>query len=195
MTVAKQIKGKMYNMFSQGITPEPVDGLVVHKLKASGRNCVQSTLYKAYRANCIHQILIKIHLYIRWQQIYWEMNVLFQGLCLAGAATLISLRPPPLVAKIIDGTSAITMVSSKFGDVQKGSLLSYQRPAGYPSKYSKMPPLTCPTVHLAWLRSSAPMGKDTGGASHIVEGQIKLHTYHWQVQGQLMVTGLAWCYY
>ncbi len=52
-------------MFCQGITPEPVDELVVRKPKASGRFCVQSTLYKAYRANCIYQILIKIHLHIR----------------------------------------------------------------------------------------------------------------------------------
>ncbi len=43
-----------------------------------------------------------------------------------------------------------------------------------------------------------PVVKYTGQASHkqYVWGQVKLrktHTYHWQVQGQLMVIGLAWC--
>ena len=51
---------------------------------------------------------------------------------IAGAASLISLRPQPLIAKIIDGMSAVSMVSSKFGDVPKGSLLSYQCPAVIP---------------------------------------------------------------
>lgn len=51
---------------------------------------------------------------------------------IAGAASLISLRPQPLIAKIIDGMSAVSMVSSKFGEVPKGSLLSYQCPAVIP---------------------------------------------------------------
>jgi len=51
---------------------------------------------------------------------------------IAGAASLISLRPPLLIAKIIDGMSAVSIVSSKFGEVPKGSLLSYQCPAVLP---------------------------------------------------------------
>lgn len=51
---------------------------------------------------------------------------------LARAASLISLRPQPLIVKIVDGMSAVTMVSSKFGEVPKGSLLSYQCPAVLP---------------------------------------------------------------
>lgn len=38
-------------MFCQGITPEPVDELVVRKPKASGSVGVQSTLYRAYGGN------------------------------------------------------------------------------------------------------------------------------------------------
>lgn len=44
-------------MVCQGISPEPVDELVVRKPKASGRSSVQSTLYKAYGGNL--QMLIK----------------------------------------------------------------------------------------------------------------------------------------
>ncbi len=239
---------------------------------------------------------------------------------IAGAASLISLRPQPLIAKIVDGMSAVTMVSSKFGEVPKGSLLSYQCPAVLPTDVithpnaPEFPPLPVPQYTLpqynfvpgswaelmhmqslevtpqmsgiieegirdqsksplwfsmhrlrltaskfyeaAHVRSEStaktlagriikgapqtkamrrgvelepevlrryaetfsvnvlpcgliihPYGlvevkcpdvKDIGAASHteFVGGQAKLrksHTYHWQVQGQLMVTGLAWC--
>lgn len=49
-----------------------------------------------------------------------------------------------------------------------------------------------------FVEVNCPDMKCIGGASHteLVEGQIKVrktHTYHWQVQGQLMVTSLSWC--
>ncbi len=57
------------------------------------------------------------------------LGPLYDSDVIAGAASLISLRPQPLIAKIFDVMPSITMVSSKFGDVPKGSLLSYQYPA------------------------------------------------------------------
>lgn len=73
---------------------------------------------------------------------------------IAGAASLISLRPQPLIAKIVDGMSAVTMVSSKFGEVPKGSLLSYQCPAVLPTDVithpnaPEFPPLPVPQYTL-----------------------------------------------
>ncbi|KAK9977251.1 hypothetical protein ABG768_019072 [Culter alburnus] len=115
-------------MFCQGITPEPVDELVVRKPKASGRASVQSTLYKAYGCN--------LHILITHT---FNLGPLPDDDVLAGAASLISLRPQPLIAKIVDGMSAVTMVSSKFGEVPKGSLLSYQCPAVLPKDVVKHP--------------------------------------------------------
>lgn len=72
----------------------------------------------------------------------------------AGAVSLISLRPQPLIAKIVDGMSAVTMVSSKFGEVPKGSLLSYQCPALLPTHVlshpnaPEFPPLPVPQCTL-----------------------------------------------
>lgn len=73
---------------------------------------------------------------------------------IAGAASLISLRPQPLIAKIVDGMSSLSMVPSKFGDVPKGSLLSYQCPAVLPKDVlthpnaPKFPPLPVPKYTL-----------------------------------------------
>lgn len=47
------------------------------------------------------------------------------------AASLISLRPQPLMAKIVKAKSVVIMFSFQFGEISKGSL-SYQCPAVLP---------------------------------------------------------------
>lgn len=73
---------------------------------------------------------------------------------IARAASIISIQPQPLIAKIVNGMSAVTMVSSKLGEVPKGSLLSYQCPVVLPTDVlihpnaPESPPLPVPQYTL-----------------------------------------------
>lgn len=70
--------------------------------------------------NFAYQILKKIHEHEH------VLGPLPDSDPIAGMAFVISLRSQPLTAKIVDGMSAVSRLSSKFEDVPKGSPLSYQ---------------------------------------------------------------------
>ncbi|XP_073700610.1 uncharacterized protein [Garra rufa] len=90
---------------TQGIHPEPVGSLRVRKPKTSGRSGVKSTLYRAYT------------------------GPIPNNLVLSSVESLMSVRPQPLICKVLHGLSEINLVESMFGLVPKGSLLSYQCPS------------------------------------------------------------------
>ncbi|XP_077051657.1 uncharacterized protein LOC143701857 [Siphateles boraxobius] len=90
---------------TRGIHPEAVDRLLVRKPKTSSRSGIKSTLYRAYT------------------------GPIPNNLVLSSMESLKSVRPQPLICKVLHGLSEMNLVESKFGLVPKGSLLSYQCPA------------------------------------------------------------------
>ncbi|XP_077085799.1 uncharacterized protein LOC143737818 [Siphateles boraxobius] len=90
---------------TRGIHPEAVDRLLVRKPKTSSRSGIKSTLYRAYTGPIPNNVV------------------------LSSVESLKSVRPQPLICKVLHGLSEMNLVESKFGLVPKGSLLSYQCPA------------------------------------------------------------------
>ncbi|KAG1929305.1 uncharacterized protein LOC120474911 [Pimephales promelas] len=90
---------------TRGINPEAVDRLLVRKPKTSSRSGIKSTLYRAYTGPIPNNTV------------------------LCSVESLKSVRPQPLICKVLHGLSEMNLVESKFGLVPKGSLLSYQCPA------------------------------------------------------------------
>uniref|UniRef100_A0A671S172 YqaJ viral recombinase domain-containing protein n=1 Tax=Sinocyclocheilus anshuiensis TaxID=1608454 RepID=A0A671S172_9TELE len=261
-------------MFCQGITPEPVDELVVRKPKASGRSSVQSTLYKAYGGTL--QILIK-HIFeicpavlpidvlthpnaAEFPPLPVPQYTLPQYHFVPGSFMhMQSLEVTPEMSGIIEeGTRdqsksplwfsmrRLWLTASKFyeaarvrsestaktlaGRIIKGAPQTKAMRRGVElepevlRRYAEtfnVNVLPCGLIihpeapHLGaspdgkvvdpnedppygLVEVKCPDVKDIGEASHteFVGGQANLrksHTYHWQVQGQLMVTGLSWC--
>ncbi|ROL50100.1 hypothetical protein DPX16_15141 [Anabarilius grahami] len=79
----------------QGIHPEAVDRLLVRKPKTSNRSGIKSTLYRAYTGPLPNNLL------------------------LSSVESLISVRPQPLICKVLHGLSELNLMESKFGLVPK----------------------------------------------------------------------------
>lgn len=100
---------------TKGIRPEPMDEVVVRKPKAAGRSCVKSTLYQAYPGPFPDPALLSVGDKLR------------------------DLRPQLGICSILCGLSSMELVESKFGQVPKGSVLSYQCPTAVSHEICKHP--------------------------------------------------------